>query len=166
MSEWAPLLRDAIVDHYSDLGYTPEGRIGNPAVAGTFRNCGLEIHVDYGGQGGYGLYRTTDPWPTPINVTQRWTGSRGYGLAADYTIRVLDCVPGRDDAGMIPDTDTYTTSVDHITAIGQAFYDALAAAQQAWRTGTVGYMHFTGIEPLARQGVHAGWETSVTTEIC
>ena len=167
MAEWAPLLRDQVVDHYvANYGLDPTGRIGNPAVAGTFQFCGLEVHVDHGGDGGYALYETVEPWPTARQDYQRHTPRTAENDAADFLIRVLDCVPQRNEDGTIPDATEYDASVLYIQDLGQGLFDAMRAGRQQWRGDGTGYVHFDGIRPIPRQGTHAGWEIRVVCEVC
>lgn len=168
MSEWAPLLRDAVCDHYRALGLEPEGRIGNPTVGGTFKFCGLEVHVDFGHQSQNALYRTVDPWPTPLEETQSYISPRAnQKLAADFTITALDCVPQRNDDGTIPSDDEHNASVDEMATLIQGMFDALAAAQVVWNsTPGRGRIHFDPINPVEQSGLHAGCEVRVVVPIC
>lgn len=171
MIEWAPLLRDAVTGWYTDsVGLDPVvGRIGNPNVGGQFplECAGVEVHVDFGSDGGPGvLYRTVEPWPTQRQDVERYTKTDKSKVAAEFQVRVLMCVPQRKEDGGLPTQAEHDASVAAIGVLGQGLFDALVAAQLLWRGNGTGYVHLDPIVPIEREGLHAGFECRVVCEVC
>lgn len=167
-SEWPQLILDKVVAHYEGLGLEPVGRIGNPTVAGTFRmECGLEVHVNYGGLGGNAYYRTQDePFPTELPETTIANPRNTGNHAVELIVQARDCVPVRDEDGHIPTADEHTASVENMQEIMEGLFDSLLAAQAEFRADGTGYFVFTGVSPLERSGMHAGWESRIICEVC
>ena len=167
-SEWPQLILDAVMDWYEALGLEPEGKVGNPNVGGSFRvECGLEVHVNYGGLGGNAYYRTVEPWPTELPETLRANDRNTLPEhAVELIVQVRDCVPVRDDDGAIPNDTAHQESVEHMQELMEGLFDALMDAQATFRVDGTGYFHFSGVSPLEKSGIHAGWESQIICEVC
>ena len=134
------------------------GRVGNPNVGGDLAGCGPEVHVDLGD-----LYRTVDPWPTPLGDDQSATRNLGPDTA-EFTVRVMVCVPVRDDQGHAPSEDRRRASVEDVAEIPVAVHAALWSGVQVWR-GEFGRVFVDRVTPEPKEGRFAAWSVRVVAPV-
>ena len=148
-----------MVDELRCRGFSEAvGRVGNPNVGGDILGCGPEVHVDLGD-----VYRTVDPWPTPLGEDVSATRDLGPE-AAEFTVRVMVCVPVRDDQGRAPDESRRRSSVEDVAEIPVALIAALWGGVAEWRR-TLGRVFVDRVSPEPKEGRFAAWSVRVIVPV-
>ena len=185
---WARRLANATARRIVSDGIAQPGEplprifIGNPNPGGWEASecAGIIVAISLGP-----VWQTTDPWPTGRFDTDPGTVRTGSIGAAEFTVSVLTCVPGRDESMDPPPKAEVERSAVEVTQLQWALWNGLWCANSIedpnhepiagtdepsllpWKNKAgLGRIHVDRVTPLAREGTRAGWSARVVAPVC